>query len=159
LGIPVTSKTATGQPSPGDVLEDLPLLFPAEADTRISRVAKLNRPIPTNCGADQSGRQDAIHTSIISPCGGTGRTLLKRPISEHSDSNARRMRRIRQASCAARPRLRVATAYSDRSAHRPTFRATSCGSLAEDLDDHQATAAEVLGSAGHRSRSGRSRRR
>ncbi len=149
LGIPVTRKTPTGQPSTAeDVLEELAATYPLPRLILEYRgVAKLKSTYTDKLPLQINEATGRIHTSYHQAVAATGRLSSTDPNLQNIPIRTKEGRRIRQAFIAPPGRRLVAADYSQielrimahLSADPSLLRA-----FAEDLDVHQATAADVF---------------
>jgi DNA polymerase-1 len=149
LGIPVTRKTPTGQPSTAeDVLEELAATYPLpKLILEYRGVAKLKSTYTDKLPLQIDPRTGRIHTSYHQAVAATGRLSSTDPNLQNIPIRTLEGRRIRQAFIAAPGHSLVAADYSQielrimahLSADQSLLRA-----FAEDRDVHQATAAEVF---------------
>jgi len=149
LGIPVTRKTPTGQPSTAeDVLEELAATYPLpKLILEYRGVAKLKSTYTDKLPVQIDPQTGRIHTSYHQAVAATGRLSSTDPNLQNIPIRTLEGRRIRQAFIAAPGHSLVAADYSQielrimahLSADQSLLRA-----FAEDRDVHQATAAEVF---------------
>jgi DNA polymerase-1 len=149
LGIPVTRKTPTGQPSTAeDVLEEL-------AETHLlpklileyRGVAKLKSTYTDTLPGQINAATGRIHTSYHQAVAATGRLSSTDPNLQNIPIRTREGRRIRQAFIAPPGHSLVAADYSQielRIMAHLSGDASLLQAFAEDRDVHQATAAEVF---------------
>ncbi len=150
LGIPVTRKTPTGQPSTAeDVLEELAAAY------RLPRlildyrgVAKLKSTYTDKLPLQINEDTGRIHTSYHQAVAATGRLSSTDPNLQNIPIRTKEGRRIRQAFIAPPGRSLVAADYSQielRIMAHLSGDPSLLRAFAEDLDVHQATAADVFG--------------
>jgi DNA polymerase-1 len=149
LGIPVTRKTPTGQPSTAeDVLEELAATYALpKLILEYRGVAKLKSTYTDKLPVQIDPRTGRIHTSYHQAVAATGRLSSTDPNLQNIPIRTLEGRRIRQAFVAAPGHSLIAADYSQielrimahLSADQSLLRA-----FAEDKDVHQATAAEVF---------------
>ena len=154
LGIPVTRKTPTGQPSTAeDVLEELAAAYPLpKLILEYRGVAKLKSTYTDKLPLQIDPETGRIHTSYHQAVAATGRLSSTDPNLQNIPIRTPEGRRIRQAFIAAPGHSLIAADYSQielrimahLSADQNLLRA-----FAEDRDVHQATAAEVFSVALH----------
>jgi len=150
LQIPVVRKTPTGQPSTAeDVLEELAENFPLpKLILEYRGIAKLKSTYTDKLPLQIDAHTGRIHTSYHQAVAATGRLSSTDPNLQNIPIRTQEGRRIRQAFVAPPGFTLVAADYSQielrimahLSGDRSLLRA-----FAEDLDVHQATAAEVFG--------------
>ncbi len=152
LGIPVSRKTPTGQPSTAeDVLEEL------AGDHLLPRlileyrgIAKLRSTYTDRLPEQIDPRTGRIHTSYHQAVAATGRLSSTDPNLQNIPVRTPEGRRIRQAFVAPPGTRLVAADYSQIELRIMAHLSGDAGLLAafaEDRDIHQATAAEVFGVA------------
>jgi len=150
LGIPVTRKTPTGQPSTAeDVLEELALsyLLP-KLILEYRGVAKLKSTYTDKLPEQVNPQTGRIHTSYHQAVAATGRLSSTDPNLQNIPIRTPEGRRIRQAFVAPPGHSLVAADYSQielRIMAHLSGDSSLLAAFAEDRDVHQATAAEVLG--------------
>ncbi len=150
MQIPVTRKTATGQPSTAeDVLEELApdhklprliLEYRGVAKLRSTYTEKLPEQIDPHTGR--------VHTSYHQAVAATGRLSSSDPNLQNIPIRTPEGRRIRQAFVAPPGSVLLAADYSQIELRIMAHLSGDAGLLAafaEDRDIHQATAAEVFG--------------
>jgi DNA polymerase I len=152
LGIPVIRKTPTGQPSTAeDVLEELAATYALpKLILEYRGVAKLKSTYTDNLPQQIDPDTGRIHTSYHQAVAATGRLSSTDPNLQNIPIRTREGRRIRQAFVAAPGHTLVAADYSQielRIMAHLSGDATLLRAFAEDRDVHQATAAEVFGTA------------
>ena len=152
LGIPVMRKTPTGQPSTAeDVLEELAATYPLPKMILEYRgMAKLKSTYTDNLPLQINPVTGRIHTSYHQAVAATGRLSSQDPNLQNIPIRTQEGRRIRQAFVAAPGHSLVAADYSQielRIMAHLSGDASLLRAFAEDLDVHQATAAEVFGIA------------
>jgi DNA polymerase I len=150
LGIPVMRKTPTGQPSTAeDVLEELAESYPLpKLILEYRGVAKLKSTYTDNLPQQINPATGRIHTSYHQAVAATGRLSSTDPNLQNIPIRTQEGRRIRQAFIAAPGFSLIAADYSQielRIMAHLSGDATLLRAFAEDLDIHQATAAEVFG--------------
>src|SRR5882762_5358863 len=152
LGIPVTRKTPTGQPSTAeDVLEELALSYPLpKLILEYRGVAKLKSTYTDKLPEQIDRRTQRIHTSYNQAVTATGRLSSTEPNLQNIPIRTREGRRIRQAFIAPPGFSLVAADYSQIELRIMAHLSGDDGLLsafAENRDIHHATAAEVFGMA------------
>jgi len=152
LGIPVSRKTPTGQPSTAeDVLEELAERFPLPRLILEYRgVAKLKSTYTDKLPELIEPATGRIHTSYHQAVAATGRLSSSDPNLQNIPIRTPEGRRIRQAFIAPPGFTLVAADYSQIELRIMAHLSGDAGLLrafAEDRDVHQATAAEVFGVA------------
>jgi DNA polymerase-1 len=152
LGIPVSRKTPTGQPSTAeDVLEELAERFPLPRLILEYRgVAKLKSTYTDKLPELVEPSTGRIHTSYHQAVAATGRLSSSDPNLQNIPIRTPEGRRIRQAFIAPPGFSLVAADYSQIELRIMAHLSGDAGLLrafAEDRDVHQATAAEVFGVA------------
>jgi DNA polymerase-1 len=150
LGIPVMRKTPTGQPSTAeDVLEELAESYALpKLILEYRGVAKLKSTYTDNLPQQINPATGRIHTSYHQAVAATGRLSSTDPNLQNIPIRTQEGRRIRQAFIAPPGFSLVAADYSQielRIMAHLSGDATLLRAFAEDLDIHQATAAEVFG--------------
>jgi len=150
LGLPVSRKTATGQPSTAeDVLEEL------ATDYELPRIileyrglAKLKSTYTDKLPGQVDPRTGRVHTSYHQAVAATGRLSSTDPNLQNIPVRTPEGRRIRQAFIAPPGHVLMAADYSQielRIMAHLSGDASLLRAFAEDRDIHQATAAEVFG--------------
>jgi DNA polymerase-1 len=150
LGLPVTEKTASGQPSTAEsVLEDL-----ADKGYDLPRlimeyraVAKLKSTYADKLPAQINPTTGRVHTNYRQAIAATGRLSSADPNLQNIPIRSAEGRRIRQAFVATPEHCIVAADYSQIELRIMAHLSGDAGLLtafAEDRDIHQATAAEVF---------------
>jgi DNA polymerase-1 len=150
LGLPVSRKTATGQPSTAeDVLEEL------AGDYDLPRIileyrglAKLKSTYTDKLPGQVDPRTGRVHTSYHQAVAATGRLSSTDPNLQNIPVRTAEGRRIRQAFIAPPGQVLMAADYSQielRIMAHLSGDASLLRAFAEDRDIHQATAAEVFG--------------
>jgi DNA polymerase-1 len=152
LGIPVMRKTPTGQPSTAeDVLEELAATYPLpKLILEYRGMAKLKSTYTDNLPLQINPVTGRIHTSYHQAVAATGRLSSQDPNLQNIPIRTQEGRRIRQAFVAPPGHSLVAADYSQielRIMAHLSGDASLLRAFAEDLDVHQATAAEVFGIA------------
>jgi DNA polymerase-1 len=150
LGIPVMRKTPTGQPSTAeDVLEELAESYALpKLILEYRGVAKLKSTYTDNLPQQINPATGRIHTSYHQAVAATGRLSSTDPNLQNIPIRTEEGRRIRQAFVAPRGFSLVAADYSQielRIMAHLSGDSALLRAFAEDLDIHQATAAEVFG--------------
>jgi DNA polymerase-1 len=150
LGLPVTRKTPTGQPSTAeDVLEELATSYELpKLILEYRGVAKLKSTYTDKLPDQVDERTGRIHTSYQQGVAATGRLSSSDPNLQNIPIRTPEGRRIRQAFVAAQGHSLVAADYSQielRIMAHLSGDASLLKAFAEERDVHQATAAEVLG--------------
>jgi DNA polymerase-1 len=150
LGIPVMRKTPTGQPSTAeDVLEELGSTYPLpKLILEYRGIAKLKSTYTDKLPEQIDSRTGRIHTSYHQAVAATGRLSSADPNLQNIPIRTQEGRRIRQSFIAPSGFFLVAADYSQielRIMAHLSGDASLLRAFAEDLDVHQATAAEVLG--------------
>ena len=149
LGIPVTRKTPTGQPSTAeDVLEELASSYALpKLILEYRGVAKLKSTYTDKLPLQINQTTGRIHTSYHQAVAATGRLSSTDPNLQNIPIRTKEGRRIRQAFIAPPGRRLVAADYSQielRIMAHLSGDASLVRAFAEDLDVHQATAADVF---------------
>ncbi len=149
LGIPVTRKTPTGQPSTAeDVLEELAETYPLPRIILEYRgIAKLKSTYTDKLPEQIDESTGRIHTSYHQAVAATGRLSSSDPNLQNIPIRTQEGRRIRQAFVAAPGFKLVAADYSQIELRIMAHLSGDAGLLsafAEDRDVHRATAAEVF---------------
>jgi DNA polymerase-1 len=149
LGIPVTRKTPTGQPSTAeDVLEELAANHPLPRLILEYRgVAKLKSTYTDKLPAQIDAATGRIHTSYQQAVAATGRLSSTDPNLQNIPIRTPEGRRIRQAFVAPPGHSLVAADYSQielRIMAHLSGDPNLLRAFADDRDVHQATAAEVF---------------
>jgi DNA polymerase-1 len=150
LGLPVSRKTATGQPSTAeDVLEEL------AAEYELPRIileyrglAKLKSTYTDKLPGQVDPRTGRVHTSYHQAVAATGRLSSTDPNLQNIPVRTPEGRRIRAAFIAPPGHVLMAADYSQielRIMAHLSGDASLLRAFAEDRDIHQATAAEVFG--------------
>jgi DNA polymerase I len=150
LGIPVTRKTPTGQPSTAeDVLEELAATYPLPRLILEYRgVTKLKSTYTDKLPLQIDPATGRIHTSYHQAVAATGRLSSTDPNLQNIPIRTLEGRRIRQAFIAAPGHSLIAADYSQielRIMAHLSGDPSLLRAFAEDRDVHQATAAEVFG--------------
>jgi DNA polymerase I len=150
LGLPVTRKTPTGQPSTAeDVLEELAASYELpKLILEYRGMAKLKSTYTDKLPEQVDERTGRIHTSYQQGVAATGRLSSSDPNLQNIPIRTPEGRRIRQAFVAAEGYSLVAADYSQielRIMAHLSGDASLLKAFAEERDVHQATAAEVLG--------------
>ncbi len=149
LGIPVTRKTPTGQPSTAeDVLEELAATYPLpKLILEYRGVAKLKSTYTDKLPEQIDQATGRIHTSYHQAVAATGRLSSQDPNLQNIPIRTQEGRRIRQAFIAPPGCSLVAADYSQielRIMAHLSGDASLLQAFADDRDVHQATAAEVF---------------
>jgi DNA polymerase I len=149
MGIPVTRKTPTGQPSTAeDVLEELAATHPLpKLILEYRGVAKLKSTYTDKLPEQIDQATGRIHTSYHQAVAATGRLSSMDPNLQNIPIRTKEGRRIRQAFIAPPGHSLVAADYSQielRIMAHLSGDASLLQAFAEDRDVHQATAAEVF---------------
>jgi DNA polymerase I len=149
LGIPVMRKTPTGQPSTAeDVLEELAATYPLpKLILEYRGVAKLKSTYTDKLPEQINRSTGRIHTSYHQAVAATGRLSSTDPNLQNIPIRTQEGRRIRQAFVAPPGHSLVAADYSQielRIMAHLSGDASLLHAFAQDLDVHQATAAEVF---------------
>jgi DNA polymerase-1 len=149
LGIPVSRKTPTGQPSTAeDVLEELAASYPLPRLILEYRgVAKLRSTYTDKLSEQIEPSTGRIHTCYHQAVAATGRLSSSDPNLQNIPIRTPEGRRIRQAFVAPPGFSLVAADYSQIELRIMAHLSGDAGLLrafAEDRDVHQATAAEVF---------------
>jgi DNA polymerase I len=149
LGIPVTRKTPTGQPSTAeDVLEELAATYPLpKLILEYRGVAKLKSTYTDKLPEQINQASGRIHTSYHQAVAATGRLSSTDPNLQNIPIRTQEGRRIRQAFVAPPGHSLVAADYSQielRIMAHLSGDASLLQAFADDRDVHQATAAEVF---------------
>jgi DNA polymerase-1 len=149
LGIPVIRKTPTGQPSTAeDVLEELAAAYPLpKLILEYRGVAKLKSTYTDKLPEQINQSTGRIHTSYHQAVAATGRLSSTDPNLQNIPIRTQEGRRIRQAFVAPPGHSLVAADYSQielRIMAHLSGDASLLQAFAQDLDVHQATAAEVF---------------
>jgi DNA polymerase-1 len=152
LGIPVMRKTPTGQPSTAeDVLEELAATYPLpKLILEYRGIAKLKSTYTDKLPQQIDAATGRIHTSYHQAVAATGRLSSSDPNLQNIPIRTPEGRRIRQAFIAPSGYSLVAADYSQielRIMAHLSGDSSLLKAFAEDRDVHQATAAEVFGSA------------
>jgi DNA polymerase-1 len=150
LGIPVTRKTPTGQPSTAeDVLEELAANYPLpKLILEYRGVAKLKSTYTDKLPGQIDPATGRIHTSYHQAVAATGRLSSSDPNLQNIPIRTPEGRRIRQAFTAPPGCSLIAADYSQielRIMAHLSGDASLLKAFAEDRDIHLATAAEVFG--------------
>ncbi len=150
LGIPVSRKTPTGQPSTAeDVLEELAAAYPLpKLILEYRGIAKLKSTYTDKLPGQIDPQTGRIHTSYHQAVAATGRLSSSDPNLQNIPIRTPEGRRIRQAFVAPPGFSLVAADYSQielRIMAHLSGDASLLKAFAEDRDVHQATAAEVFG--------------
>ena len=150
LGIPVTRKTPTGQPSTAeDVLEELAATYPLpKLILEYRGVAKLKSTYTDKLPLQIDAASGRIHTTYHQAVAATGRLSSADPNLQNIPIRTLEGRRIRQAFIAAPGHSLIAADYSQielRIMAHLSADASLLRAFADDLDVHQATAADVFG--------------
>ena len=149
LGIPVSRKTPTGQPSTAeDVLEELAATYPLpKLILEYRGIAKLKSTYTDKLPGQIDPATGRIHTSYQQAVAATGRLSSTDPNLQNIPIRTGEGRRIRQAFIAPPGRSLIAADYSQielRIMAHLSGDASLLKAFADDRDVHQATAAEVF---------------
>ena len=149
LQIPVMRKTPTGQPSTAeDVLEELAENYPLpKLILEYRGIAKLKSTYTDKLPLQINERTGRIHTSYHQAIAATGRLSSTDPNLQNIPIRSQEGRRIRQAFVAPPGYTLVAADYSQielRIMAHLSGDESLLRAFAQDLDVHQATAAEVF---------------
>ena len=149
LAIPVLRKTPTGQPSTAeDVLEELALEHELpRLIIEYRGMAKLKSTYTDKLPLQINARTGRVHTSYHQAVAATGRLSSTDPNLQNIPIRSAEGRRIRQAFIAPPGHVLVAADYSQielRIMAHLSGDESLLNAFANDLDIHQATAAEVL---------------
>ncbi len=149
LKIPVMRKTPTGQPSTAeDVLEELAAEYPLpKLILEYRGIAKLKSTYTDKLPQEIDATTGRIHTSYHQAIAATGRLSSTDPNLQNIPIRTQEGRRIRQAFVAPPGRKLVAADYSQielRIMAHLSDDESLLRAFAQDLDVHQATAAEVF---------------
>jgi len=150
LGLPVTKKTPTGQPSTAeDVLEELAVQYPLpRLILEYRALAKLKSTYTDKLPEQINPTTGRIHTSYHQAIAATGRLSSSDPNLQNIPIRTPEGRRIRQAFIAPEGCVLLAADYSQIElrimAHLSRDEGL-LGAFAADRDVHQATAAEIFG--------------
>jgi DNA polymerase-1 len=152
LGLPVQRKTATGQPSTAeDVLEELAGEYELPQIILDYRgMAKLRSTYTDKLPGQVDARTGRVHTSYHQAVAATGRLSSTDPNLQNIPIRTPEGRRIRQAFVAPPGHVLMAADYSQIELRIMAHLSGDEGLLAAfaaDRDIHQATAAEVFGTA------------
>jgi DNA polymerase-1 len=150
LGIPVTRKTPTGQPSTAeDVLEELAAIYPLpKLILEYRGVTKLKSTYTDKLPLQIDPTSGRIHTTYHQAVAATGRLSSTDPNLQNIPIRTPEGRRIRQAFIAAPGHSLIAADYSQielRIMAHLSGDPSLLRAFAEDRDVHQATAADVFG--------------
>jgi DNA polymerase I len=150
LRLPVLRRTPTGQPSTAeDVLEELAESFPLPRIILDYRtLAKLKSTYTDKLPEQINARTGRIHTSYHQAVAQTGRLSSSDPNLQNIPIRRAEGRRIRQAFIAPPGYVLMAADYSQIELRIMAHLSDDAGLLkafADDLDVHQATAAEIFG--------------
>ena len=150
LGIPVTRKTPTGQPSTAeDVLEELAATYPLpKLILEYRGVTKLKSTYTDKLPLQIDPASGRIHTTYHQAVAATGRLSSTDPNLQNIPIRTPEGRRIRQAFIAAPGHSLIAADYSQielRIMAHLSGDPSLLRAFAEDRDVHQATAADVFG--------------
>jgi DNA polymerase I len=149
LGIPVTRKTPTGQPSTAeDVLEELAAIYPLpKLILEYRGVTKLKSTYTDKLPLQIDPASGRIHTTYHQAVAATGRLSSTDPNLQNIPIRTPEGRRIRQAFIAAPGHSLIAADYSQielRIMAHLSGDPSLLRAFAEDRDVHQATAADVF---------------
>jgi DNA polymerase I len=150
LGLPVKRKTPSGQPSTAeDVLEELAEEFELPRIIMQYRgLAKLRSTYTDKLPQQINPRTGRVHTSYHQAVAATGRLSSTDPNLQNIPIRTAEGRRIRQAFIAPEGHVLIAADYSQIELRIMAHLSGDPGLLqafAENMDIHQATAAEVFG--------------
>jgi DNA polymerase-1 len=150
MNLPVIRKTPTGQPSTAeDVLEELAESYPLPKLILEHRgLSKLKSTYTDKLPEQINARTGRVHTSYHQAVAATGRLSSQDPNLQNIPIRTAEGRRIRQAFVAPEGHVLLAADYSQielRIMAHLSGDAGLLGAFANDLDIHQATAAEVFG--------------
>jgi DNA polymerase I len=150
LGLPVTRKTPTGQPSTAeDVLEELAASYELpQLILEYRGVTKLKSTYTDKLPEQIDAKTGRIHTTYQQGVAATGRLSSENPNLQNIPIRTPEGRRIRQAFIAPPGHSLIAADYSQielRIMAHLSGDASLVAAFAEDRDVHQSTAAEVLG--------------
>jgi DNA polymerase-1 len=151
MHLPVIRKTPTGQPSTAeDVLEELAESYPLPKLILEHRsLSKLKSTYTDKLPEQINARTGRVHTSYHQAVAATGRLSSQDPNLQNIPIRTAEGRRIRQAFIAPEGHVLLAADYSQIELRIMAHLSGDDGLLrafANDLDIHQATAAEVFGS-------------
>ncbi len=150
LGLPVTARTPTGQPSTAEsVLADLALDYPLPRLILEHRaLCKLKSTYTDKLPEEVNRSTGRVHTSYHQAVAATGRLSSSDPNLQNIPIRTQEGRRIRQAFVAPPGRLLVAADYSQielRIMAHLSQDERLLAAFAAGVDIHRATAAEVFG--------------
>jgi DNA polymerase I len=150
LGLPVTRKTPTGQPSTAeDVLEELAASYELpKLILEYRGVTKLKSTYTDKLPEQIDEKTGRIHTTYQQGVAATGRLSSENPNLQNIPIRTPEGRRIRQAFLAPPGHSLIAADYSQielRIMAHLSGDASLLAAFAENRDVHQSTAAEVLG--------------
>jgi DNA polymerase I len=150
LGLPVTRKTPSGQPSTAeDVLQELALDYPLPRLILEHRgLSKLKSTYTDKLPAQINAETGRVHTSYHQAVASTGRLSSADPNLQNIPVRTEEGRRIRQAFVAPPGHVILSCDYSQIELRIMAHLSQDSGlrqAFAEGLDVHQATAAEVFG--------------
>ena len=150
LGLPITEKTPTGQPSTAEsALQELALDYPLPRLILEHRtLSKLKSTYIDRLPQDIDARTGRVHTSYHQAVAATGRLSSADPNLQNIPIRTREGRRIRQAFIAPPGRVLMAADYSQielRIMAHLSGDERLMAAFEEGLDVHRATAAEVFG--------------
>ena len=152
LGLPVTEKTPTGQPSTAEsVLQELAIDYPLPRLLVEHRtLSKLKSTYIDRLPQDIDPQTGRVHTSYHQAVAATGRLSSSDPNLQNIPIRSREGRRIRQAFIAPPGRVLMAADYSQielRIMAHLSGDERLLAAFEQGLDVHRATAAEVFGCA------------
>ena len=152
LGLPVTEKTPTGQPSTAEsVLQELAIDYPLPRLLVEHRtLSKLKSTYIDRLPQDIDPQTGRVHTSYHQAVAATGRLSSSDPNLQNIPIRSREGRRIRQAFIAPPGRVLMASDFSQidlRIMAHLSGDERLLAAFEQGLDVHRATAAEVFGCA------------
>jgi DNA polymerase I len=152
MNLPVIRKTPTGQPSTAeDVLEELAESYPLPKLILEHRgLSKLKSTYTDKLPEQINARTGRVHTSYHQAVAATGRLSSQDPNLQNIPIRTPEGRRIRQAFVAPEGHVLLAADYSQIELRIMAHLSQDdglLGAFASDKDIHQATAAEVFGTA------------
>ncbi len=154
LALPVLRKTPKGQPSTAeDVLSELALDYELpQLILDYRSLSKLKSTYTDKLPDEVNARTGRVHTSYHQAVAATGRLSSSNPNLQNIPIRTEEGRRIRQAFVAPKGHVLLAADYSQIELRIMAHLSGDAGltnAFANDQDIHQATAAEVFGSALH----------